>query len=533
MFILGDLINIPESETRIPLPWWHRAPLALESRTQVYLAITEPKKTRPGEARPGDLLVSVLDPSLWNQSFRIRCYYEDTPGVIAKVFGAAAANGWNIALAETITVEGGNRHALEIICEPLVLSPHTEARSIEPFCESLRKMEFDIPKPEPLKPPTPAVEWVQPGVVRNGWVVDEHEKGLPWREQLAEQAGKNYFNPAEFDFSKIVVSADTDNRVLRFVVPRRGVLNIVIKHADRAGALYQLTSALQNSGLNVLSSLLKRGGVLKKSAVLVAICEPINMPQGKGSQQEAGLRKKIEEEIKRIPPEYMVARPPKINTGRSCNDVIYSHNPEDVIIRVPSHLLSRVLERRAKLDRKRFAVFLSQRFLKGRGEIYAEEVRRVLEECGCEVVQSPPMAGGTQTSFEEVSTAMWASEAGIVLVNTPEEKNQAAFSRNLAHEFGFFNGQGKPLLLLVEDDKRALADLEKDFSNAKGLIAPRFNSKEFANPKDEESISAQVKKWLYRIESDKLRNFKREFRLQESEKSHEMNESSKAASTGQ
>src|SRR5258708_15818390 len=99
MFILGDLITIPANEERLPLPWWHRAPLAFESKTHVTLALTHPKVDRPG-----DLLVSVIKPHRWEHSFRIRCFYEDKPGTVAKVFGLVAECGWNVDLAETVTV---------------------------------------------------------------------------------------------------------------------------------------------------------------------------------------------------------------------------------------------------------------------------------------------------------------------------------------------------------------------------------------------------------------------------------------------
>src|SRR6266481_3264728 len=113
MFILGNLITIPETELRLPLPWWHRAPLAFESKTNVTLGLTAPK-----EDRPGDLLVSAINSDLWEQSWRIRCLYKDGPGIVAQVFSLTANHYWNVAVAETVTVDGGRNHALDLICEP-------------------------------------------------------------------------------------------------------------------------------------------------------------------------------------------------------------------------------------------------------------------------------------------------------------------------------------------------------------------------------------------------------------------------------
>ena len=54
MQVLGSLIRLPRDATGLPLPWWHRAPLGLQSRTHCFVSIIQRKK------RPvGDIIVSV------------------------------------------------------------------------------------------------------------------------------------------------------------------------------------------------------------------------------------------------------------------------------------------------------------------------------------------------------------------------------------------------------------------------------------------------------------------------------------------
>ena len=110
MYVLGSMLYLPATDLRVPVPWWHRAVLGFEHDTQVFAAITEPTSNRPGE-----LLVSVLDLDRWSQHSVLRCEAKDAPGVVEKVVGAV--HYWNIALAETATVEGGRSHHVDLVCE--------------------------------------------------------------------------------------------------------------------------------------------------------------------------------------------------------------------------------------------------------------------------------------------------------------------------------------------------------------------------------------------------------------------------------
>jgi hypothetical protein len=279
------------------------------------------------------------------------------------------------------------------------------------------------------------------------------------------------------------------------VVPRKGTLTVSIEHADEPGVLKQLAASLRTAGVNVLSCLLKRGGAAPKNAILVAVCEPA--PGVPGHTFEAKIQGILEQLPQSLRPEW------NIKEGVPPEKVIYSHHPGDVIAHVPSHIKARVVERRTNFPPGKTPVFLSRRFLSaGRPIEYAQEIRNVLEQENCVAVEAEVLPGDTRTSFEEVSAAMWAARAGIVLGVDPSGESEVAFSLNLAHEFGFIQGQGKPLLLLVEAFSKVEKELDK-WSNLKGVTAPRF-SKDYALVREHpESIQSRVKRWLNEIQAEK------------------------------
>lgn len=93
---------------------------------------------------------------------------------------------------------------------------------------------------------------------------------------------------------------------------------------------------------------------------------------------------------------------------------------------------------------------------------------------------------------------MWAARAGIVLGVEPTGESEVAFSLNLAHEFGFMQGQGKPLLLLVEAPSKVEKELDT-WSNLKGITAPRFSREYALSDGHHQSIQAVLERWLTEV----------------------------------
>ena len=484
MYVLGSMIHVPGPERRVPIPWWHRAALGFEHETQVFASITQPTRERPGE-----LLVSVLDLDRWAEHKSLRYEREDAPGVVEDVLGDVPQ--WNIALGETVTVEGGRAHHVDLICEtyrnpsargqPVSHnasdSPGFSQRSLRPF-------------------PVPFV-WSRLGVIEHGWArFRTHGEGRTWRAELEQQL-RDIGRLDHFDLDKLVLSGDTDSRLFRAIVPRKGAVLVSIEHADEPGVLRRLAGTLRQAEVNILSSLLKRGGAAPRNAILVAVCEPSN------SATTGDLAARIRAGMSALPHSLRVD--PRIDErGLSPESVIYSRHPEDIVAKVPAHLRARVQELRALAPLAAMPVFLSRRFLAGRAEHYAAKVREILTALGCHVVEAAPLSGGTRTSLDEVSAAMWASRAGIVLAVEAEHESDVSFSLNLAHEFGFMQGQGKPLLLLVEANSRVEKELDT-WSNVKGITAPRFDRSLALADTSDKSIAFRVRQWISSVTHQKNR----------------------------
>lgn|GEM_PF-3082424 len=481
MHILGSMIRLYDEEARVPVPWWHRAPLGFETGTQVYVAVTDSQA-----GRPGDLLVSVLDPNCWNQHILVSCLQSDQPGVIEQAFDLV--NEWNIALAETVTVERGKLHHVHLICEPRGhLSTGVPDKKIDKLSKVLES-RFQRTRVSRFHPLNTNIVWSRLGTIENGWVTfPGHVKSETWRDVIDKQL-KTLGATSDFDTQRLVLSGDTTVRLFRGVVPRKGALMVTIEHADEPGVLRQLAAVLRESKVNVLSCLLKRGGAASKNAILVAVCEPV--PAVAGHSLEDTLREALGHLPQSLRPLW------EIRKGYSPEAVIYSRHPDDVVAHVPSHLRARVIERRARFPQEKLPVFLSRRFLsEDKPREYAQKVRSVLENADCITVEGEVLPGGTRTSLDEVSSAMWAARAGIVLGVDPAGENEVAFSLNLAHEFGFLQGQGKPLLLLIEAPSRVEKELDA-WSNLKGVTAPRFTRDHAFSDSHPQSIKVVVERWL-------------------------------------
>ena len=186
----------------------------------------------------------------------------------------------------------------------------------------------------------------------------------------------------------------------------------------------------------------------------------------------------------------------QIKGGQTAESTIYPRHPDEVVARVPKELQPLVREDLRKLRRGKCPVFFSRRFFPDneRADRIVKRVQRVLESHGCIAVEAYPEPIGLIPPFLQVSSKMWVSKAGIVLVAGTGKKIEEEFSLNLAHEFGFLQGQGKPVMLLVEG---GLGRALEKFSNAYQIAGSHFASGESAfNPSNPKSIDQLVERWV-------------------------------------
>jgi hypothetical protein len=480
MQVLGELVKLPISDA-IPLPWWHRAPLGLIHGTTVYVGISD-----RGEKRPvGELIVTVLNPKNWNKMVRVYCAPPDQPGILERKFGAIEP--LNIALAETVTTSAGDLHDVNFLCEPYPGAPDDDyVLMVRKKLDELGFVDTKV-MPHQIQPPPVAH---RTGRVEHGWVMN-----VAWRKLMQRWSEEDR---AKVDLKCAVVSADTRRRILRFVFPYKGVKSVRIEHADIPGALKRLTKALVDARTNILSALLRRGGAQPGNAILVAVCEPITPADAKN------LKARIEEECRKIESSYQADW--KITDGRPATDTISTTQPTEVLARVPDDLLLKVLKYKSEISkfksdvpRRSLSVFFSRRFL--RNDPYAEQIdnhiRDTLRRNGCYLVEAVPGEGGTRLTFPEVSARLWVADAGIVVIIPPAdpETQGSSFSANLAHEFGFLQGQGKQVPVFV--DRRCRDDEGlRSWSISHGIILHYFDHQNALNQNHPQSIDQQLERWI-------------------------------------
>jgi ACT domain-containing protein len=489
MHVLGDLLTLDKDSEILNIPWWHRAPLGLIHDTPVYVSLVE------GTARPvGELVVSVIDPD--KKRVQVDCRREDRPGVLSSALQLIQADrtNVNVALAEAVTIESGNLHHVSLVCEMPDGSSGAFASSFKRKLKADGFRDIQVTQYHPLAKNV----WSRKGRVSHGGVVgprhmrgtdtvtNSKEIGVQWRAALLERYAKAF--EIDYDLNKVVVTADLDNRILRYVFPRRGALTVKIRHADKPGTLQLLSQALGKCNLNILSALLRRGGNESGDATFLAVCEPI------AKQEYSQTKEMIEDACGEIAPQYRVD--PEVSEGRDSHNTIYGRHPDEIVARVPESLRPMVLAARDELPRRLTPVFLSRRFNHSgnyRATKIVEHVKKVLGSHDCHAVEALPAPGHDGPAPFQVSSKLWASTAAVVLVMNIGE--HTAFSMNLAHEYGFMQGQGKPIIVLVErGQEKALEPL----SNIQGINVAYFASDDlaFSDMSQSESISTKLGQWI-------------------------------------
>lgn len=480
MYILtSNLVRL--ADDGLPLPWYHRAPLGLMSGTPVHVALERP----PRDGRPfGDLIISVVDPATWSSVYDIRASKPDEPGVLEKVY--EAPQPYNIALSEAVTVGSGARHDVHLIVEPYPRKPGGEAdarQRAEEIVEDLKTAGYTARRPTRLHHRPPVHDWMDIGTVDLGWV-----RVRGWREALAEQGAKASAGTANYDLQSAVISADTERRILRYVFPRKGAVSISVEHSDVPGAMGDIAGALAKADLNILSSLLRRGSGPPYKAEIVLVVEPMA-----GTPTSQDVMARAREALRGLAPDQRIIVDTSEAVDPASGSVLYPHRPGEIAVR-PSHPMQAAIKSvRDSLPEDKRWIFLSRRFDPddAKSAKIVEGIIDVLASNDCVAVEALPEPGGESI---DVKARMWACHAAIVLVTATEDERD--LSINLAHEWGFMEGQGKPLLPLVEEDVR-LKIIEN--ANLQPLPLTPFSWTDALAKDKSKSIHRQVTNWLSRL----------------------------------
>jgi predicted amino acid-binding ACT domain protein len=471
MQVLGGLIRLNENDW-LPVPWWYRAPLGLKSGTEVFAGLT---KTA---GRPvGDIVVSVLSLPRWNEMLHLQCQRTDEPGVLAALFETVAEPPLNIALAETVTLDAGRVHHATLVCEPHHRQkPRVHKDAIE---RQLNEGGFKNVRLDPNEPLE--LQCCEEARIMYGRLKRERSD---WQELVQHHHPKAQCEPVHLD--KVVVSADTEKRILRYIFPRKGALTVEVRHQDEPGALDALTKAFATANMNVLSALLRRGGTWRNTAELIAVCEPRDE-----QVQLEGHVDGLEAALKRVPALYRAEH--RVLPDTEASDTLYCTHPHSLVAYIPERIIQTVMEYRSVYGQKR--VFFSRRFIKGaRRDRVVARVFQVVARNGWRIVEAYPGPGEPDPTPVQVQAKMWVSDAAIVLVSKDSVEDHG-LSYNIAHEIGFFQGQGKPVLILCQSN--CAEELEAKLANYKGWYVAYFPEDDsMFNPDAEDSIDQLIVKWL-------------------------------------
>ncbi len=479
MQVLGELMIIDNDLKNIPLPWYHRAPLGLESETTVSVSLVKNEKRNNC-----DIVVSIIDPEVWSKAHRLAFVKEEESGIVDDIYKNISDN-WDIILGESVTSEGGSHHLTSLICEPKIEDISAELKNQE---KKFAKIGFTFTA-KPVYTVVPKLEATKYSQVENGFI-----RNCSWIKKYID---KHYPKKGNLNF-KILVAADTRLRILKFTFCNSNAVSVDIEHKDKQGTLKKITEVLsQNNDFNILSSLSSKSSVNSKYARFRLICE---MQGSKPEKTIEYIQKTIDKLSKKIP--HFSISIIKTHEGIEGKKLTYCKQPFDLIAQTPKLLIPHIKEYRKGFPKNKFPVFLSRRFIDNeKVNQVVDRIKKILIENDCHVVEAFPKKGDRTAADIEVKSKMWLSKAGILLINHSsklEGSHQISF--NLPHEYGFLDGQGKPILVLQEGRDITIADKWSNFQGVKPTIIPE--NEKALNSENKNSIDKTIISWLKEIKED-------------------------------
>jgi hypothetical protein len=459
MEVLGDLIRLSPSG-HLPLPWSMRAHLGLESETGVSVFLTQPE----GQGVP-DILITPLTPHNLLTTFSFELQVREEKGAVHSVLKRLDRDA-NIVISDTITLEGRTRHKLNLVIEPSrdELTAAEFKKKIKESLESVPTL-FGKVTVKDIYDPKQGKLLERPPVR----IADAYIPWPNWREIITttspykEQAKK-------YDLTRVVVSSNPDQRLLRYVLPRKGVVQLEVPHHNLPRALQAITEKINDMNYNILSSRLSRTPrrpTTERMSAFVAVCEPNEDMSNASEKDIVESAKRLRDAVRQIDSKYIAANT-KFGFGRSADGTRYliPRNARNVL--PPQHLLTLIEGyRRDAINKFRevhgrrpeLLIFLSYRFVKGRltdPRIQKEHadsllaIRDAALSVDCHVLVGKP-ALRADTTAEAIYPAMWVGDACLVLALN--EKGVGEPSLSQAHEYGMFMGARKRARILVSQER--------------------------------------------------------------------------------
>jgi hypothetical protein len=184
---------------------------------------------------------------------RITLLVRDKPGIVkttAEVIKSFEV--FNIALSETLTINAGQNHYLDLFLEPHLNIASGRIKSLVRNLtkESTKRLGGDVAcvpltsdvQHLPLIHRPVEFGWFLDATVSDGWI-----GASEWRKKLADEVG--FYEMV--DLNSVIVSSETARRVLRYTFPKHGAMTFVITGRDVPGAMWAITSELSAAKLSI------------------------------------------------------------------------------------------------------------------------------------------------------------------------------------------------------------------------------------------------------------------------------------------
>lgn len=437
-----------------------RAHLGLESETGVSVFLTHPE----GQGVP-DILITPLTPHNLLTTFSFELEVREERGAVNSVLRQLDRDA-NIVISDTITLEGRTRHKLNLVIEP--------SRDELSAADFRKKIKASLEKVPTLlgKVTVKDIYDRKQGTLLERPPVRIADAYIPWpnwREIIATTP--QYKEEArKYDLTRVVVSSNPDQRLLRYVLPRKGVVQLEVPHHNLPRALQAITEKINDMNYNILSSRLSRTPrrpTTERMSVFVAVCEPNEDMSDANERDIVESAKKLRDAVRKIESKYIAANT-KFGFGRAADGTRYliPRNARNVL--PPQHLLTLIEGyRRDAINKFRevhgrrpeLLIFLSYRFVKGRStdpkiqqehEASLRAIRAAALSVNCEVLVGKP-ALRVDTTAEAIYPALWVGDACLVLALN--EKGSGEPSLSQAHEYGVFMGARKRSRILVSQGR--------------------------------------------------------------------------------
>lgn len=286
-----DPVTEKESENVvIPVTFYHRVALGLESNTTVYVA---PINADSSPSGVDEIIITTFNPEWWKEMYRVSLKMPEEPGSVAKALGIIRNHGANIGILETVTTESvaaeskkGAHHVLETVTTEsiaavskkgthhLLIYMHDKAgkandikRELGAIAKEHETSALSMDRLDRLEKCAATSKNDKPDAVD---VIIEKKRLMIPGEKFNTLGTRG--RP-----TRALIYSDTEEKFIHcyFPKPEQILLGITVRHEDKIGALAAFTEPMKGMGVNILSSF-SRLILAKESAEWKAIIDITN-----------------------------------------------------------------------------------------------------------------------------------------------------------------------------------------------------------------------------------------------------------------